>query len=94
MKKIVPLIAEIHKERKTLLGVEVLKPWDMQVDPNGNEPLKPFVGGEDLLDKCIACFDQIRPFYGDCIRQMKAMGHLDLVSRKGKAPEGFYVSFV
>ena len=88
-KEIVPLIAGIHKERKTLLGVEVLKPWDMQVDPNGNEPLKPFDGGEDLLDKCIACFDQIRPYYGDCIRQMKAMGHLDLVSRKGKAPGGF-----
>lgn len=88
-KEIVPLIAEIHKERKTLLGVEVLKPWDMQVDPNGNEPLKPFDGGEDLLDKCISCFDQIRPYYGDCIRQMKAMGHLDLVSRKGKAPGGF-----
>ena len=88
-KEIVPLIADIHKERKTLLGVEVLKPWDMQVDPNGNEPLKPFDGGEDLLDKCIACFDQIRPYYGDCIRKMKAMGHLDLVSRKGKAPGGF-----
>lgn len=88
-KEIVPLIADIHQERKTLLGVEVLKPWDMQVDPNGNEPLKPFVGGEDLLDKCIVCFDQIRPFYGDCLRQMKAMGHLDLVSRKGKAPGGF-----
>ena len=88
-KEIVPLIADIHKERKTLLGFEVLKPWDMQVDPNGNEPLKPFDGGEDLLDKCISCFDQIRPYYGDCIRQMKAMGHLDLVSRKGKAPGGF-----
>ena len=88
-KEIVPLIADIHKERMTLLGVEVLKPWDIHVDPNGNEPLKPFDGGEDLLDKCIACFDQIRPFYGDCIRQMKAMGHLDLVSRKGKAPGGF-----
>lgn len=88
-KEIVPLIADIHKERKTLLGVEVLKPWDMQVDPNGNEPLKPFDGGEDLLDKCIACFDQIRPYYGNCIRKMKAMGHLDLVSRKGKAPGGF-----
>ncbi len=88
-KEIVPLVAEIHKERKTLLGVEELKPWDMQVDPNGNEPLKPFDGGEDLLDKCIVCFDQIRPYYGDCIRKMKAMGHLDLVSRKGKAPGGF-----
>ena len=88
-KEIVPLIAEIHQERKESLGVETLKPWDMQVDANGNEPLKPFEGGEDLLDKCIECFDKIRPYYGACLRKMKEMGHLDLVSRKGKAPGGF-----
>ena len=29
---------EIHMERKELLGNEVLKPWDMQVDANGNNP--------------------------------------------------------
>jgi len=88
-KEIVPLIAEIHQERKESLDVETLKPWDMQVDPNGNEPLKPFDGGEELLDKCIECFDKIRPYYGACLRKMKEMGHLDLVSRKGKAPGGF-----
>ena len=87
--EIIPLMKEIHMERKELLGNEVLKPWDMQVDPNGNKPLKPFEGGEELLEKCIACFDKIRPYYGDCLRQMKQMGHLDLVSRKGKAPGGF-----
>ena len=87
--EIVPLIADIHKERKANLALEVLKPWDMSVDPNGNEPLKPFEGGEDLLDKCIECFDKVRPYYGACLRKMKEMGHLDLVSRKGKAPGGF-----
>ena len=49
--------------------------------------LKPFEGGEELLEKCIACFDKIRPYYGDCLRQMKQMGHLDLVSRKEKLLE-------
>jgi len=88
-KEIVPLIAEIQKQRKTDLNLEVLKPWDMSVDPNGNEPLKPFEGGEQLLDKCIECFDKIRPYYAACLRKMKEMGHLDLVSRKGKAPGGF-----
>ena len=88
-KEIVPLLAEIQQERKQKLGLEVLKPWDMSLDPNGNEPLKPFDGGDDLLDKCIECFDKIRPYYGDCLRKMKEMGHLDLVSRKGKAPGGF-----
>ena len=88
-KEIVPLIVDIHHERKENLTVDTLKPWDMQVDPNGNVPLKPFEGGDDLLDKCIVCFDKIRPYYGACLRKMKEMGHLDLVSRKGKAPGGF-----
>lgn len=88
-KEIVPLLLDIQKERKHSLAVEELKPWDMSVDPNGNKPLKPFNDGKELLDKCIECFDSIRPFYGDCLRRMKEMGHLDLVSRKGKAPGGF-----
>ena len=88
-KEIVPLIANIQKERKESLGLDVLKPWDMSVDPNGNKPLQPFEGGEELLDKCIECFNKVRPYYGACLRKMKEMGHLDLVSRKGKAPGGF-----
>lgn len=88
-KEIVPLIAGIQKERQTSLGLNSLKPWDMSVDPEGKTPLKPFNGGDELLDKCILCFDKIRPYYGECLRKMKEMGHLDLVSRKGKAPGGF-----
>ena len=83
----IPLFTELTNKAQKF--GEISAQMTVQVDPNGNEPLKPFDGGEDLLDKCIACFDQIRPYYGDCIRQMKVMGHLDLVSRKGKAPGGF-----
>lgn len=88
-KEIVPLIADIQEQRKNDLAVDILRPWDMSVDPKGNEALKPFDGGDELLDKCILCFDKIRPYYGDCLRKMKEMGHLDLVSSKGKAPGGF-----
>ena len=87
--EIVPLIKEMHNQRISQLGLSTLKPWDMQVDPQGLSPLKPFVDGADLLEKCIKCFDSIRPYYGECLRQMKSMGHLDLDSRKGKAPGGF-----
>ena len=87
--EIVPLINEIHKERTSQLGFSPLKPWDVQVDSLGLNPLKPFDDGADLLDKCIQCFHSIRPYYGECLRQMKSMGHLDLDSRKGKAPGGF-----
>ena len=53
------------------------------------EPLKPFVGGEELIDKSIKCFHRLRPYFGECLEIMKAMKHLDLESKEGKAPGGF-----
>ncbi|MCB0775835.1 MAG: M3 family oligoendopeptidase, partial [Chitinophagaceae bacterium] len=55
----------------------------------GIQPLRPFKTSDELTEKSIACFEKMRPFFGDCIRRMKAMGHLDLESRKGKAPGGY-----
>jgi oligoendopeptidase F len=51
--------------------------------------LKPFETGEELLDKTIRAFSRLDPFLGDCLRIMKTMKHLDLESRKGKAPGGY-----
>lgn len=86
---VVPLMDEFHKERKAQLGVDTLKPWDLAVDPEGKAPLKPFIGGEDLLEKSIQCFSKLNPYFGECLKTMRAMKHLDLVSRKGKAPGGY-----
>lgn len=88
-KSVVPLLSEMTAKRKDLLQLEVLKPWDLGVDIEGKKALKPFEGGEELIEKSIQCFDQIDPFFGDCLRQMKAKKHLDLESKKGKAPGGF-----
>ncbi|XWN35731.1 MAG: M3 family oligoendopeptidase [Roseivirga sp.] len=88
-KEIVPLLDVLAQERKELLGVSVLKPWDKQVDPTGKPPLRPFRDAQDLLQKSIATFDRLDPFLGNCLRTMEAMGHFDLASRKGKAPGGY-----
>lgn len=87
--EVVPLLDEMSKERKKLLGVSTLRPWDKSVDPLSREPLKPFSGSEDLTDKTIECFRRLDPFLGECLSIMKEMGHLDLESRKGKAPGGY-----
>lgn len=86
---VVPVLNEMAGERKTRLQLQSLRPWDHKVDAEGREPLKPFEGGEDLLNKTIRCFTRLDPFLGDCLRIMKAMNHLDLESRKGKAPGGY-----
>jgi len=88
-KGVVPMLDELARERKEKLELETLRPWDTKVDPDGRPPLVPFETGEALLNKTIACFTRLDPYLGDCLRIMKAMGHLDLESRKGKAPGGY-----
>jgi oligoendopeptidase F len=86
---ILPLVNRIHENKKKKLGLDKLRPWDVEAEPAGTEPLRPFTDGKDLITKTIACFDQLNPFFGDCLRTMQTMGRFDLESRKGKAPGGY-----
>src|SRR5690606_7833680 len=61
----------------------------LDAEEAGVEPLRPFNGADELLDKSIKVFNELNPFFGDCLRKMKEMNHLDLDSRKGKAPGGY-----
>lgn len=87
--QVVPLVALLHEKRRQRLGLDSLRPWDLDAEPAGIEPLRPFSTGQELTEKAIECFNRLRPFFGDCLRKMKEMGHLDLESRKGKAPGGY-----
>jgi len=86
---VLPLVKQINKRKKEKLGLDKLRPWDTEAEPEGTEPLRPFTNGKDLLTKTIACFDELNPFFGDCLRTMQKMGRFDLESRKGKAPGGY-----
>ena len=86
---VVPLLDELANERQEKLGVNPLRPWDAKVDVEGRPPLKPFATSDELLEKTILCFDRLDKELGDDLRIMRAMGHLDLESRKGKAPGGY-----
>lgn len=87
--EVVPMLNELSARRKVTLQVDTLRPWDKDVDPTGLPPLKPFETGQELTDKTIQCLGKLDPFLGERIAIMKAMGHLDLESRKGKAPGGY-----
>lgn len=86
---VMPLVNQIYEQKKKKLGLDTLRPWDIDAEPVGTTPLRPFATGGELTDKTIACFEQLRPFFADCIRKMRELGHLDLESRKGKAPGGY-----
>jgi oligoendopeptidase F len=86
---VLPLVDFIYDRKRQKLGSESLRPWDVDAEPEGIKPLTPFQTGEELTQKTIECFNQMSPFFGDCLVKMKEMGRLDLDSRKGKAPGGY-----
>jgi len=88
-KEIVPLLKEQAEKRAELLGLEELKPWDMEVSTSGKPALKPFKNGEELIDKTITAFTAIDPKLGQMLNTMKANNLFDVESRKGKAPGGY-----
>lgn len=87
--EVVPILNELSIDRKEKLKVSQLRPWDKAVDAEGREALKAFTDGSDLTEKSIQCFQKLDPYLGNCLSVMKEMGHLDLESRKGKAPGGY-----
>jgi oligoendopeptidase F len=86
---VVPLVNKIYEHQAQKLGISPLRPWDTEAEPAGVKPLRPFTDGKDLLDKTIECFERLNPFFANCLRKMDQLGHLDLDSRKGKAPGGY-----
>jgi oligoendopeptidase F len=86
---ILPLVEIIHKYKQKKLGLEILRPWDLDAEPAGQEPLHPFNTGNELLEKTVTCFRSLRPFFADCLLTMKEMNRFDLESRIGKAPGGY-----
>jgi oligoendopeptidase F len=85
----VPLLEARHRQRRDDLGVDTLRPWDLNVDRFGRPPLQPFSNGDELSAKCEAIFNDVDPGLGGYFTQMRRDGLLDLDSRPGKAPGGF-----
>jgi len=86
---VLPVVNRLNEKKKQKLGLDVLRPWDTEAEPEGIMPLHPFNGTEELITKTISCFDRLDTFFGDCLRTMRSMGRFDLESRKGKAPGGY-----
>ncbi|MCD6596620.1 MAG: hypothetical protein J7L04_02975, partial [Bacteroidales bacterium] len=75
--QVCPLVDQIMEHRKEKLNLQKLRPWDLEVDPDGKAPLKPFKNVEELVDKSIISFRNIRPDYGSYLETMKTGDFLD-----------------
>ena len=86
-----PLALSIHKEHCEELGLDMsdYRPWDGSGEPEGQTPLKPFDGGEELTAKAIDIFSILKPEFGKNLKTMATNNLFDLDSRKGKSPGGY-----
>lgn len=87
-KIIVPLVEEFNDERREKLAIDLLRPWDFNVNINGEMP-KPFSSHEELIKKGTKVIASVDPMFGEELERMHANGFLDIENRKGKAPGGY-----
>jgi len=85
----VPAAQRIYERRRQRLGLDKLRPWDLDVDPEGKEPLKPAADAAQMEAITAQIFHKVDPQLGNYFEIMRSEGLLDLPNRKGKAPGGY-----
>ncbi len=90
---VVPAAQRIYEKRRRRLGVESLRPWDLDVDPLNREPLHPFKAISTLTGTVSIIFHKVDPQLGEYFDIMQREHLLDLDNRKGKAPGGYCTDF-
>jgi oligoendopeptidase F len=90
---VVPAASRLYAQRRERLGVPMLRPWDVYVDPRGQPALHPYASIGELEDKTSAVFHHVDSQLGTYFETMRAESLLDLESRKNKSPGGYSLAF-
>ncbi len=87
----VPLVKRLDTARKRDLNVEILRPWDLSVDPKHRPALVPFKEGQtdQFVAKTKSILQQLSPQLADEFDSLRRHNNLDLETRKGKQPGGY-----
>ena len=88
-KHFVPLADRVMIRRKSLLGYSDLMPWDLSVDPELKQPLRPFETAQELITRGREALNNVDSRFGQLLDEMAANGHLDVETRDKKAPGAF-----
>lgn len=90
---VVPAVSRILERRRQAMGLDALRPWDVDVDPEGRAALHPFDTIDEFVERAVSIFNKVDPALGGYFDQMIERRLLDLDSRKGKAPGGYCTAF-
>jgi oligoendopeptidase F len=92
---VTPAATRIYTRYRQHLGVERLRPWDLDQDlyPILQPPLSPYGNVIDLQLKAETVFGHIDAQLGEYFNILKSNALLDLENRKGKAPGAYCSGF-
>lgn len=88
-KVVVPVLAELRRERQRRLGVGALRPWDLDVSLFGAAPAELFRDQDGYVALVRRVFRAVDPAFAADFDVLVRNGLLDLMSRPGKAPGGY-----
>lgn len=86
---VVPAARRIYEKKRQRLGLDVLRPWDVDVDTSSAAPLQPYQGQDALIQGSLNIFNQVDPELGRYFATMAEEELLDLDTRAGKALGGY-----
>jgi oligoendopeptidase F len=86
---VVPAARRIYEKKRQRLGLDVLRPWDVDVDTSEAPPLKPYQGQDELIQGSLNVLNQVDPALGRHFGTMAEENLLDLETRQGKALGGY-----
>jgi len=86
---VVPAAERIYESRRAQLGLDRLRPWDLQVDPSGKPSLRPYHKQDELIQGSLNIFQHVDPALARHFATMAEENLLDLDTRTGKALGGY-----
>lgn len=90
---VVPAVGRIMDRRRQKMGLDSVRPWDTNCDPEGAQPPKIYEDIDDLKNKVAKVIGSVDPMFADGFWLMDKKGYLDLENRPGKAPGAYMNSF-
>ncbi|MBE2221451.1 MAG: M3 family oligoendopeptidase [Anaerolineae bacterium] len=86
---VVPAARRIYEKKRQRLGLDRLRPWDVDVDAADAPPLTPYRGQDELIQGSLNILNQVDPALGRHFATMAEENLLDLDTRQGKALGGY-----
>lgn len=90
---VVPAAKRANERRRQALGLETLRPWDLDVDPQGRPPLSPWQTIDGFAATAERVFNKVDPTLGGYFATMRQEDLLDLPNRKNKGPGAYCTTF-